>query len=365
MIEVVDAEPNYESYIFATGMHTLALYGATVDEIREYGFKNIYTYINQAATVETHMDVVLANTIQGLGNYVREYRPDLIMVHGDRVEALAGAAVGSLNNVLVGHVEGGEVSGAIDELIRHAVTKLAHLHFVANEEARDRVVQLGENPDSVFVIGSPDIDVMLSDQLPSLDQVKQRYEIPFARYGILIYHPVTTEPGLLSDRVSQVVAAVRECGRKFVVVYPNNDDGSEIVMQAVKALVGEDRFRVLPSLRFEYFLVLLKNAELIVGNSSVGVREAPVYGIRSVNVGNRQRNRFRYDSIIDVPEEKHAILAALNRVGKLTPPSLHFGSGDSAQLFMKALRRKVLWATPRQKQFQTLERLPRGIPGSR
>ena len=101
------------------------------------------------------MDVVLASTIQGLGNYTREYNPDLIMVHGDRVEALAGAAVGSLNNVLVGHVEGGEVSGSIDELIRHAVTKLAHLHFVANEEARDRVIQIGENPGSIFVIGSP------------------------------------------------------------------------------------------------------------------------------------------------------------------------------------------------------------------
>lgn len=363
LIAAVENEADYESYIFATGMHTLARYGATVDEIREYGFKNIYTYINQGSTAETHMDVVLASTIQGLGNYTREYNPDLIMVHGDRVEALAGAAVGSLNNVLVGHVEGGEVSGSIDELIRHAVTKLAHLHFVANEEARDRVIQIGENPGSIFVIGSPDIDIMLSDQLPSLDQVKKRYEIPFDRYGILIYHPVTTEPHLLPHRVDQVIAAVRDSNREFVVVYPNSDYGSRIVMEAVKSLVQDDRFRVLPSLRFEYFLTLLKNAEIIVGNSSAGVREAPVYGVPSVNVGSRQKNRFRYDSIIDVPEERGAILEALNRFVRLTPPSLHFGSGFSAQFFIEALQKKVLWDTPRQKQFQTLDLLPGGIAG--
>ena len=145
---------------------------------------------------------------------------------------------------------------------------------------------------------------MLSDQLPSLDQVKKRYEIPFDRYGILIYHPVTTEPHLLPHRVDQVIAAVRDSNREFVVVYPNSDYGSRIVMEAVKSLVHDVRFRVLPSLRFEYFLTLLKNAEIIVGNSSAGVREAPVYGVPSVNVGSRQKNRFRYDSIIDVPEER-------------------------------------------------------------
>ena len=126
-------------------------------------------------------------------DYVREINPDLIIVHGDRVEELAGATVGALNNVLTGHIEGGEVSGTVDELIRLAVTKLSHTHFVANDEAQKRLLQLGENLESTYVIGSPDIDVMNSDRLPSISKVKDRYEIDFDNYGVVIFHPVTTE----------------------------------------------------------------------------------------------------------------------------------------------------------------------------
>src|SRR6266705_1787677 len=124
------------------------------------------------------MDLVLANTVQGLGHFVREFPQDLIVVHGDRVETLAGAIVGALRNILVAHIEGGEVSGTVDELIRHAVSKLSHLHFVANTEFAERLVQMGENEDSVFVIGSPEIDIMLSENLPGLEEVRKHYEIP-------------------------------------------------------------------------------------------------------------------------------------------------------------------------------------------
>src|SRR5260370_29572714 len=139
------------------------------------------------------MDLALAKTIRGSADYIREMGPDMIVVHGDRVEALAGAVVGALSNVLVAHIEGGEVSGTVDELIRHSVTKLSHLHFVANEEFAERLAQMGEREEIVFVIVSPDIDVMLSGRLPSLEEVRKHYEIPLDSYGILIYHPVTTE----------------------------------------------------------------------------------------------------------------------------------------------------------------------------
>ena len=297
------------------------------------------------------MDLVLATTVQGLAYYVREYKPDLLVVHGDRVESLAGAIVGSLNNILVAHIEGGERSGTIDELIRHAITKLSHIHFVANDEARNRLVQMGEVPDSIFVIGSPDIDVMLSDQLPSIDAVREKYEIPFREYGILIYHPVTTEVEDLAAHIRNVVDALIESRVNYVVIYPNNDIGADIILNELKRLDGKPNVKLIPSMRFEHFLSLLKNASVIVGNSSAGIREAPVYGVPTINIGTRQLNRFEYESIINVDYDQHAILKALRNLPHSVKPSLHFGKGESAKLFFAQLNSKSLWETPRQKQF--------------
>src|SRR5664280_207607 len=142
LISEVAKSEAFQYRIFVTGMHMLSRYGSTVKEVFDCGFKNIFGYINQDGSGSTGMDLALANTIQGLGHYVREFPPDLLVVHGDRIEALAGAIVGALHNVLVAHIEGGEVSGTVDELLRHAISKLSHLHFVANEEARNRLIQM-------------------------------------------------------------------------------------------------------------------------------------------------------------------------------------------------------------------------------
>lgn len=354
LIQQVALRKGFKYRIFATGMHMMSRYGSTVREIYRSGFSNVYPYVNQDGSVNTQMDLVLANTVQGLGHFLREFPQDLIVVHGDRVETLAGAIVGGLNNTLVAHIEGGEISGTVDELIRHAVSKLSHLHFVANEEARARLLQMGETNDSVFVIGSPDIDVMLSESLPTVDEVKVRYGIPFAEYGILMYHPVTTEVSGLRKKIENVVSAVKRSGRNFVVLYPNNDTGADVILEALVELQTDPHFRILPSMRFEYFLTLLKHTQAIVGNSSAGVREAPVYGVPAVNIGTRQSNRYRYPSILDVAEDDAAILEALENLPRAVPPSFHFGRGQSARLFVTSLQNPEVWRTQRQKQFRDL-----------
>jgi UDP-N-acetylglucosamine 2-epimerase (hydrolysing) len=346
------SEFDYE--IFATGMHMLSRYGSTIHEIKKAGFDRVFSFINQDQAIGPQMDLVLANTIQGLSLYLREFPADLIVIHGDRVEALAGAIVGALNNVLVAHVEGGELSGTVDELLRHAVTKLSHLHFVAHDEARRRLIQMGETPGSVHVIGSPDIDVMLSDELPELSAVLGKYDIAFRDYAILMYHPVTTELDGLADRVDEVVEAALDSEMNFVAIYPNNDAGSDVILNKLLTLKGHPRFRVIPSMRFEYFLTLLKHARAIVGNSSAGIREAPVYGVPTVNLGTRQRGRFHHVSIVDLDEHRPTLLSVLRGLPSAFAPSLHFGKGDSARQFMALLREPSLWTTPRQKLFRDL-----------
>ena len=364
LIRKVDEAKHFEYQIFATGMHMLSRYGSTVNEIRKAGFDRIFSFINQDHAIGSQMDLVLANTVQGLSLYLREFPADLIVIHGDRVEALAGAIVGALNNVLVAHVEGGELSGTIDELIRHAVTKLSHLHFVSHDEAKRRLIQMGEAPESVYVIGSPDIDIMLSGDLPPLSEVQSKYNIGFADYGIAMYHPVTTEQAVLPAHADAFAEGLLESNQNFVVIYPNNDAGSDVILRRLLQLNGHPRFRLIPSMRFEYFLTLLKNARAIVGNSSAGICEAPVYGVPTVNVGTRQTNRFLYPSILNVEDDARAITAALGNLPKAVPPSLHFGKGNSADLFVSHLTTRELWSTPRQKLFRELSLRLSGRPSA-
>jgi UDP-N-acetylglucosamine 2-epimerase (hydrolysing) len=323
----------------------------TAEEVEKAGFSNIHTFMNQFPGEP--MELVLANTINGLSRYVQEYRPDMIVVHGDRVETLAGAIVGSLRNVLVAHIEGGELSGTVDELIRHSVSKLAHLHFVANEGAAGRLRQLGERPESIHVIGSPDIDVMLSGSLPTIQETRRRYDIVFDEYGIVLFHPVTTELGAGRRAVDELVAALLASGLNYVVIYPNNDSGCEAIFERYAALEGEPRFKLLPSMRFEHFLTLLKHARFLIGNSSAGVREAPVFPVPSVNIGTRQQNRFCYDSILESGAGRASILTAIRQACAMrgVKPSRFFGDGRSAPRFLAALAQEKLWSTPKQKQF--------------
>ena len=224
LIQITQKFDKFDVHIFATGMHLNLLYGATVDEIEKRWFKNIYKFINHD-DIE-HMDRTLAKTIDGFSHYVKLINPDLIVVHGDRVEALAGAIVGSLNNILVAHIEGGEISGTIDELIRHSVSKLSHIHFVSNEDAKRRLIQMGEIEESIFVIGSPDIDLMNSKNLPSIEEAKKYYDIEFKNYAIAMFHPVTTEYDKIQKYAKDFIDALIDSNFNYVIIYPNNDMGS-------------------------------------------------------------------------------------------------------------------------------------------
>lgn len=356
LIRITQESEAFEVHIFATGMHMHSKYGKTVNEIFKSGFKNIYMYINHDEI--EHMDRTLAKTIDGFSHYIAEIAPDLIIVHGDRVEALAGAIVGSLNNILVGHIEGGEISGTIDELIRHSVSKLSHLHFVANEEAKRRLVQMGEVEENIFVIGSPDMDVMFSKNLPPLDEVKKYYEIDFDRYAIAMFHPVTTEIDKMEDHARNFTDALLGSKNNYIVIYPNNDLGSDAILNAYKRLEGNPRFKIFPSLRFEYFLVLLRHADFMIGNSSAGIREAPEYGVPSIDIGSRQSNRAKLPTVQHVDYSKEQILRAIEQAPLFAKsdkkPPRYFGEGKSDRLFYNLLQEGSIWKTSQQKQFQEL-----------
>lgn len=353
LIEITSKSDLFDIHIFVTGMHLQIKYGYTVNEIVKCGYTNIYKYINH--TSEKSMDLTLAKTIEGLSNYVREFKPELIIVHGDRVEALAGAIVGSLNNILVSHIEGGEVSGTIDELIRHSVSKMSHTHFVSNKIAKERLIQMGENEKSIFEIGSPDVDVMFSKKLPSINETKKRYDISFDKFAVLMFHPVTTDFDNIQRYANNLVEAVIASDNNYIVIYPNNDLGSRDILKAFEKLKDNSRFRIFPSIRFECFLVLLKNSELIIGNSSAGIREAPYYGLPTINIGNRQNNRSLSKEIINCGYNKDEITKAIEKAKNLKlQPIYEYGQGKSDELFLEVISSNKFWEIDKQKLFNDL-----------
>lgn len=338
LIKALNNNSKFEIFIFVCGMHLLEKFGSTYEEVLKDNYKNTYVAYGLLPTHNTSTN--LGNTIIHLSGYVENIKPEMIIVHGDRIEALAGAVVGALHNILVGHIEGGEISGTIDESIRHAVSKFAHLHFVCNNEAKDRLKQLGEDEKQIYVIGSPDIDIMLSSNLPALDYVKAHYNIPYDKYAILMYHPVTTEYDNLGINIKTVVDSVIASKKNYVVVYPNNDLGFEIILNEYQRFNNIDRFKIFPSLRFEYFLMLLKNAEFIIGNSSAGIREAGIYGIPAIDVGTRQSGRYNLKTsknIQHVPEDFKSILEAIDKVKQYKTTEYLFGQGHSTEQFLNIM----------------------------
>lgn len=357
LMKTMDDMDEFEIFIYVSGMHLLPLYGSTYKEVLKDNYKNVHVAFGQKYM--DNMSYNLGEVITDLTGYVLNVKPDMIVVHGDRCDALAGAIVGVLNNILVGHIEGGEISGTIDDSIRHAITKFAHLHFVCNEDAKRRLLQMGENEERIFQIGSPDIDVMLHESLCPVEEVKKYYDIPFSSYAICMYHPVTTEYDVLEKHIRNLLVACKQSGKKFIIVYPNNDLGTEIILNEYRKLRDNEQFVCYPSLRFEYFLSLLKNAEFIIGNSSAGIRESGIYGVPAIDVGTRQTGRYdikKLKNIQHVSENPEKILEAINNVGAYRITNKIFGDGNSTKTFVEILKQEKTWGINIQKQFIDWER---------
>ncbi|ECP6440604.1 UDP-N-acetylglucosamine 2-epimerase (hydrolyzing) [Campylobacter jejuni] len=344
----VQNSSEFELYIFATGMHLSKNFGYTVKELYKNGFKNIYEFINYDKYFST--DKALATTIDGFSRYVNELKPDLIVVHGDRIEPLAAAIVGALNNILVAHIEGGEISGTIDDSLRHAISKLAHIHLVNDEFAKRRLMQLGEDEKSIFIIGSPDLELL--NNTISLDEAKKYYDIKFKNYAIAIFHPITTEINSLYKQSEEFVNALIKSEKNYIVIYPNNDLGFELILQNYERLKNNERFKIFPSLRFEYFISLLKNANFIIGNSSCIIKEALYLNINGILVGSRQDGRTDINKTIRVNAEEKDILEAILNTSKCTNiTNKRLEILNSSEQFYRLLKNNILFTINKQKIF--------------
>jgi len=335
---------------FITGMHMMARYGETRYEVKRFDGADFFEFVNQREG--DTLDFILSKTVLGFSDFVHEHKPDLVIIHGDRVEALSASIVCSLNNILSGHIEGGEVSGTVDEMIRHCNTKLCATHFVCSSKAKQRVLDMGEANDRIFHIGSPELDVHAAPSRLDIEEVKKRYEIPFDKYGIVIFHPVVSEIETIHQQADCLFSTLSKSKKKFVVISPNNDPGSEYIFEVLTRL-SKAHFKVIPSMRFLYFSELMKNSEIMIGNSSTIVREAPFLGLCSINIGTRQFGRAQSNSVFDCsPFDVEKLMHLLiDKWGKRNPISTDYGSGNSSSRFLEAISSRDFWSLDAQKYY--------------
>ena len=351
LITATKNNKKFQPIIIITGMHLKKKYGSTYIQI-ENDFKNIKIYKINNYKKNDNMDIILSNTIKYFGKTLKKINPDLVVIHGDRVETLAATIHCNFNNILTSHIEGGEVSGTVDESIRHATTKLSHVHFVSNSKAKNILKRMGEIKKNIYIIGSPEVDIMIGKNLPSKMQVKNRYNIKFDQYAIFLFHPVTTLKNKdIEKQCATLLNVLTKSSKNYIVILPNNDTFSNTILNFIQKLKIYKNIKILPSLRFEYYLTLLKNSEFIIGNSSSGIREAPVYGVKTINLGERQKNRTDNNSIKNLEFNEKKILKVLNDLNKPNKKKYIFGRGGSAKKFINVVSKKKFWETSRQKHF--------------
>lgn len=351
IIKGIYEDPELELQLIATGMHLSPEFGLTVKEIEKDTFP-VAERVEMLLSSDTETAIA---TSMGLGviGFAKAYerlKPDILLVLGDRFEVLSAVAAAVPFRIPIAHVHGGEATeGLIDEPIRHAVTKMSHIHFTATERYRNRVIQMGERPESVFCFGAPGLDNVYKLNLMSREELSCALELPMdKKIGIVTYHPVTLEKDTAEFQISELLQALKNLPDIYwVFTLPNADTGGRIIIKMINDFVRNNpgKGKAFTSLGQLRYLSVLKHAIVMVGNSSSGLVEAPSFALPVVNIGDRQSGRVRGQNVIDISEYKKGLIAnAIERAltaefkNSLNGMKNPYGEGHASQKIAEKLK---------------------------
>lgn len=346
LIKKLDWDNDIELQLIATGTHLSQKYGFTVSEICDDNFK-IFKRIPILEDGNSPYDISLtmANALKGFAEYFRDNQPDLVILLGDRTEMLAIASAAMNERVPICHIHGGEVTeGAVDECVRHAITKMSYMHFASTENYKNRIIQLGEQPENVYNSGALSVENILNTNLLSKDDLLSELDIPSgAEYAVVTFHPVTLEENSHEWQIESLYKAMRSFKNMYYIVTKSNADaGGELINQKIEGYSKKDsHIRVVSSLGMKKYLSAVKHAEFVLGNSSSGVIEAPTIGTPTVNVGDRQRGRLMPETVISCSNEAEDIIEAINNALQMEhKPSGLYGDGNTSEIIVSAIKEK-------------------------
>jgi UDP-hydrolysing UDP-N-acetyl-D-glucosamine 2-epimerase len=319
LIDRMHSEPEIDHRLMVTGAHLADDYGHTVEEIEQAGYK-IFSRIDSFSGDDTPAGIVknISLGVAGFAKVFAEWKPDFLVVFGDRHDMFPAVVAALPFQIPVVHISGGELTeGAIDDALRHSMTKLSHLHFVSTDVYRDRVLQMGEGVDRVVVSGSLAIDSMLNTEMMSPAGISERIGFDVSDpFALVTFHPVTLESTESEKYVNNLLASLKSLkadhGLNTIFTSPNPDTSSSVILTAIEKFCAENTFaHLVKNAGSRAYFSLMNEAELMVGNSSSGIAEAPSFGLPVVNIGSRQAGRIRAANVIDCDYEMESITDAI------------------------------------------------------
>lgn len=345
----VKEDPELELKVIVSGMHLSPEFGLTWKQIQEDGFQ-IDAKVEMLLSSDTPVGIAKSTGVGmiSFADVLEALAPHILVVLGDRFEALAAVVAAHILRIPVAHIHGGEsTEGAIDDAFRHSITKMSQIHFVASEQYRKRVIQMGEHPSRVFCTGSPGLDHLSHINYMSREELEGDLGIKLSPPVFLVtYHPVTLHGGSRRSFSALLDALDFFTEASVVFTYPNADTDGRVIIEMIEdyALKRLDRIRAVPSMGQRRYLSLMRICDVVIGNSSSGITEAPSFGVPTVNVGDRQKGRLRASSVIDCDDNADAIKAAIqkalsvdfkNKASKTINP---YGSGWASQKILSVLK---------------------------
>ncbi len=353
VMEGIRAAPDLDLQVIATGMHLSPEFGLTYREIERDGFdidRKVEMLLSSDSPVGLAKSMGLG--LIGFGETLQQLQPDLLLVLGDRFEILPAVAAAMVARIPVAHLHGGETSeGAFDEAIRHSITKMAHLHFVAAEEYRRRVIQLGEQPERVFLVGGLGVDSIGKLALLGRQALEASLGFKLGERNLLItFHPATLDGHASVHQMTELLAALdRQVNTHFIFTMPNADtDGRALFAMIKEYVAGRTNACAFESLGQMSYFSCLQYVDAVVGNSSSGLTEAPSFRKGTVNIGDRQHGRLKAESVIDCESDRESIAAALQHLfspvfqAKLATVRNPYGEGGASGRIVEILRRHPL-----------------------
>ena len=311
IMELIREDPELDYKLIVTGISLLKEHGNDIDVIKRDGFAVeavVPMFREDAPDTGAEMVRAMGRVMPALVDRFEQLRPDVILSGFDIGANFAATVAGAHMNIPVAHIQGGEITGSIDESLRHAMSKFAHLHFPATEESKRRLIRMGEDPRHIFVVGCPSLDVVLRAPIMSKEQVLGAHGLdPRRPYVVILQHPVTTEVEQAGLQMAETLAAVGGLNFQGVLIYPNNDAGAQRIITEI----NKSAIKIVRSLPSDGFVNLLRYAAALVGNSSSGIHETASLGVPTVNIGSRQQGRERGPNVLDVGNDRDAIREAL------------------------------------------------------
>lgn len=337
-------EREFQLQVIVTGTHLSEKYGDTQEEIENDGVE-VFRRIPILKDGNTPYDISLtmANALQGFALYFKEEKPDMVVVLGDRTEILGVCTAAMNERVPIAHLHGGEVTeGAVDDCVRHAITKMSYLHFPATEVYRKRIIQLGEEPERVFNVGALGVENILHVPLLSHQEICEQIGIPKGEdYAVMTFHPVTLENETAREQTEELLRAIeQEKNRFYLITMANADAGGDIVNDMLRRFAAKMKnVKLVASLGMIRYLSAVKYSRFVLGNSSSGIIEAPALGIPTVNIGDRQKGRLMADTIISCAPKEEDIVAAM-RLADMTEHKVStiYGDGNTAEKIVEVMK---------------------------